>query len=100
MQFLGLCLLSYILMSCYIEIGHDKGWPKAAYMYSHFHKFVVPISSVLTHDDVATQQSYLRCGTLFLLFPDFVTFSKYVCKCLIISGCFCCLGRRAKSRVK
>ena len=27
MQFLGLCLLSYILMSCYIEIGHDKGWP-------------------------------------------------------------------------
>ena len=32
--------------------------------------------------------------------PDFVTFSKYVCKCLIISGCFCCLGRRAKSRVK
>ena len=77
MQFLGLCLLNYILMSCYIEIGHEKGWPKAAYMYSHFHKFVVPISS-----------------------PDFVTFSKYVCKCLIISGCFCCLGRRAKSRVK
>ena len=37
---------------------------------------------------------------LLLLFPDFVTFSKYVCKCLIISGCFCCLGRRAKSRVK
>lgn len=64
MQFLGLCLLSYILMSCYIEIGHDKG----AYMYSHFHKFVVPISSVLTHDDVAPQQSYLLSGTLFLLF--------------------------------
>ena len=37
---------------------------------------------------------------LLLLFPDFVTFSKYVSKCLIISGCFCCLGRRAKSRVK
>lgn len=42
MKFLGLCLLSYILMSCYIEIGHEKGWPKSAYMYSHFHKFVVP----------------------------------------------------------
>lgn len=68
MKFLGICLLNYILMSCYIEIGHDKGWPKAAYMYSHFHNFVVPISSVLTHDDVASQQSYLRCGTLFLLF--------------------------------
>ena len=67
MKFLGLCLLNYILMSCYIEIGHDKGWPKAAYMYSHFHKFVVPISSVLTHDDVAPQQSYLLSGTLFLL---------------------------------
>ena len=40
--------------------------------------------------------------TIFRLrhIPDFVTFSKYVCKCLIISGCFCCLGRRAKSRVK
>ena len=24
MKFLGLCLLNYILMSCYIEIGHDK----------------------------------------------------------------------------
>ena len=58
MKFLGLCLLNYILMSCYIEIGHDKGWPKAAYMYSHFHKIVVPISSLLTHDDVAPQQSY------------------------------------------
>lgn len=68
MKFLGLCLLNYILMSCYIEIGHDKGWPKAAYMYSHFHKFVVPISSVLTHDDVAPQQSYLLSRTLFLLF--------------------------------
>lgn len=29
MKFLGICLLNYILMSCYIEIGHDKGWPKA-----------------------------------------------------------------------
>lgn len=33
MKFLGLCLLNYILMSCYIEIGHDKGWPKAACLH-------------------------------------------------------------------
>ena len=32
--------------------------------------------------------------------PDFVTFSRHVCKCLIISGCFYCLGGRAKRRVK
>lgn len=73
MKFLGLCLLNYILMSCYIEIGHDKGWPKAAYMYSHFHKFVVPISSVLTHDDVAPQQSYLSFpGHSFFSFSEFI----------------------------
>ena len=28
---------------CYFEIGHDKGWPRADIMYSHYHKTVAGI---------------------------------------------------------
>ena len=72
MKFLSLCLLSYILMSCYIEIGHEKGWPKSAYMYSHFHKFVVPISSLLTPDDVAPNSRFSAAGHSFFSFSEFI----------------------------
>ena len=71
------------------------------------HYYAALISPDATEKDFATlaRFSYAtrNCTVAFckqILFPDFVTFSKYVCKCLIISGCFCCLGRRAKSRVK
>ena len=38
-----LFIMTAITSVCYFEIGHDKGWPRADIMYSHYHKTVAGI---------------------------------------------------------
>ena len=38
-----LFIMTAITNVCYFEIGHDKGWPRADIMYSHYHKTVAGI---------------------------------------------------------
>ena len=42
-KFLCLFIMTAITSVCYFEIGHDKGWPRADIMYSHYHKTVAGI---------------------------------------------------------
>ena len=42
-KFLCLFIMTAITSVCYFEIGHDKGWPRAEIMYSHYHKTVAGI---------------------------------------------------------
>lgn len=40
MKFLVIYIMTAIVLVCYFEIGHDKGWPKADQMYVRFHRLV------------------------------------------------------------
>ena len=47
-KFLGVYIMAAVVLVCYFEIGHDKGWPKADQMYVRFHGLVASAMPTLS----------------------------------------------------